>query len=180
MPVVRAGGELPEVIQGGMGVGVSGWRLARAVSSVGQLGVVSGTALDALLTRRLQIGDPGGDVRRALAAFPVPELATAVLDRFYVEGGVAAGERLRAQPMLRVERGEQAELLTVLGNFVEVWLAKEGTRDRSGSITWKRFNWGSLPACSERSSRGWTGSWWARASPGTCLSWHGGLRGWSR
>ncbi|MET8686954.1 nitronate monooxygenase [Streptomyces sp. NPDC004732] len=126
MPMDMAGGELPEVIQGGMGVGVSGWRLARAVSSAGQLGVVSGTALDALLTRRLQLGDPGGDVRRALAAFPVPELAGAVLDRFYVEGGVAAGERLRAQPMLRVERGEQAELLTVLGNFVEVWLAKEG------------------------------------------------------
>uniref|UniRef100_UPI00278C46C9 nitronate monooxygenase n=1 Tax=Streptomyces sp. KL118A TaxID=3045153 RepID=UPI00278C46C9 len=115
-----------QVIQGGMGVGVSGWRLARAVSSAGQLGVVSGTALDALLTRRLQLGDPDGDVRRALAAFPVPELAAAVLDRFYVEGGVAAGERLRAQPMLRIERGEQAELLTVLGNFVEVWLAKEG------------------------------------------------------
>ncbi|MEU6819940.1 nitronate monooxygenase [Streptomyces atriruber] len=126
MPMVMAGGELPQVIQGGMGVGVSGWRLARAVSSVGQLGVVSGTALDALLTRRLQLGDPDGDVRRALAAFPVPELAAAVLDRFYVEGGVAAGERLRTQPMLRIERGEQAELLTVLGNFVEVWLAKEG------------------------------------------------------
>ncbi|WP_208609647.1 hypothetical protein, partial [Streptomyces atriruber] len=126
MPMVMSGGELPQVIQGGMGVGVSGWRLARAVSSVGQLGVVSGTALDALLTRRLQLGDPDGDVRRALAAFPVPELAAAALDRFYIEGGVAAGERLRAQPMLRIERGEQAELLTVLGNFVEVWLAKEG------------------------------------------------------
>ncbi|MDH5505451.1 MAG: nitronate monooxygenase, partial [Acidimicrobiia bacterium] len=32
---------LPIVIQGGMGVGVSGWRLANAVSSCGQLGVVS-------------------------------------------------------------------------------------------------------------------------------------------
>ncbi|MGW6532489.1 nitronate monooxygenase [Streptomyces venezuelae] len=126
MPMVMRGGALPEVIQGGMGVGVSGWRLARAVSSAGQLGVVSGTALDALLTRRLQLGDPGGDVRRTLAAFPIPELAAAVVDRFHVAGGVAAGERLRAQPMLRVERGEQAELLTVLGNFVEVWLAKEG------------------------------------------------------
>ncbi|MGD8321328.1 MAG: hypothetical protein PVJ02_12765, partial [Gemmatimonadota bacterium] len=36
----------PVIIQGGMGVGISGWRLARAVSSRGQLGVVSGTALD--------------------------------------------------------------------------------------------------------------------------------------
>ncbi|QES44938.1 hypothetical protein DEJ49_31590 [Streptomyces venezuelae] len=38
--------------------------------------VVSGTALDAVLTRRLQLGDPDGDVRRALAAFPVPELTS--------------------------------------------------------------------------------------------------------
>src|SRR5689334_22586110 len=35
----------PIVIQGGMGAGVSDWRLARAVSATGQLGVVSGTAL---------------------------------------------------------------------------------------------------------------------------------------
>ncbi|WP_371749785.1 nitronate monooxygenase [Streptomyces sp. NBC_01283] len=138
-------GELPKVIQGGMGVGVSGWRLARAVGRAGQLGVVSGTALDALLTRRLQIGDPGGDVRRALAAFPVPELATAVLDRFYVEGGVAAGERFRAQPMLRAERGELAELLTVLGNFVEVWLAKEGHRAPVGINYLEKIQLGLAP-----------------------------------
>ena len=32
----------PVIIQGGMGVGVSGWRLARAVAERGHLGVVSG------------------------------------------------------------------------------------------------------------------------------------------
>ena len=55
---------LPPIIQGGMGIGVSGWRLARAVSQLGQLGVVSGTALDLLLTRQLQLGDTGGHLRR--------------------------------------------------------------------------------------------------------------------
>jgi len=40
---------LPPVIQGGMGVAVSSWPLARAVAAAGQLGVVSGTALDAVL-----------------------------------------------------------------------------------------------------------------------------------
>ena len=40
---------LPTIIQGGMGAAVSDWRLANAVSSHGQLGVVSGTALDAIL-----------------------------------------------------------------------------------------------------------------------------------
>ena len=57
----------PAIIQGGMGVGVSSWRLARAVARTGQLGVVSGVALDTLLARRLQTGDDGGHVRHALA-----------------------------------------------------------------------------------------------------------------
>ena len=60
----------PRVIQGGMGVGVSDWKLARSVSSMGALGVVSGTALDILMVRRLEQGDQCGHVRRALAAFP--------------------------------------------------------------------------------------------------------------
>ena len=46
----------PALIQGGMGVAVSSWSLARAVSAAGQLGVVSGTALDAVLARRLEDG----------------------------------------------------------------------------------------------------------------------------
>ena len=46
-----------------MGAGVSSWRLARVVSRLGQLGVVSGTALDQILVRRLQAGDPDGQVR---------------------------------------------------------------------------------------------------------------------
>jgi NAD(P)H-dependent flavin oxidoreductase YrpB (nitropropane dioxygenase family) len=32
----------PKIIQGGMGAGVSTWRLANTVSAAGQLGVVSG------------------------------------------------------------------------------------------------------------------------------------------
>ena len=54
---------LPPVIQGGMGVAVSSWPLARAVAAAGQLGVVSGTALDAVLARRLQDGDPAVKAR---------------------------------------------------------------------------------------------------------------------
>ncbi len=56
----------PRIIQGGMGVAISNWQLARAVSSAGQLGVVSGVGLCLLLSRRLQDGDPGGPYRRAL------------------------------------------------------------------------------------------------------------------
>jgi len=65
----------PTIIQGGMGAGVSDWRLANAVSRQGQLGVVSGTALEQIMARRLQDGDPGGHIRRALEQFPFPAMA---------------------------------------------------------------------------------------------------------
>ena len=41
----------PVIIQGGMGIAVSGWQLAREVARSGQLGVVSGTALDSKIGR---------------------------------------------------------------------------------------------------------------------------------
>ena len=62
-----------------MGAAVSNWRLARAVSAAGQLGVVSGTAIGIVLARRLQVGDPGGDMRRALSHFPNPSVAARLL-----------------------------------------------------------------------------------------------------
>ena len=65
----------PMIIQGGMGIGVSDWMLARAVSMRGHLGVVSGTALDSLFVRRLQDGDIGGHLRRVMADFPIPEVS---------------------------------------------------------------------------------------------------------
>ncbi|HXK94957.1 MAG TPA: nitronate monooxygenase, partial [bacterium] len=71
---------LPVIIQGGMGAGVSHWVLAKAVSKLGQLGVVSGTALDTVMARRLQLGDPGGHLRRALDHFPMPEIAQRIYD----------------------------------------------------------------------------------------------------
>jgi len=82
----------PLIIQGGMGAGISDWRLARAVSSQGQLGVVSGTALDAILARRLQTGDPGGHMRRALDRFPAPPIADRIWNTYFVPGGKDAAK----------------------------------------------------------------------------------------
>lgn len=84
---------LPRLIQGGMGAGVSGWELAREVSSLGQLGVVSGTALDTILIRRLQLGDPGGHMRRAMEAFPAPAIAHRVLARYFRPPEASAAPR---------------------------------------------------------------------------------------
>src|SRR3974390_410776 len=81
--------DLPTIIQGGMGAGVSSWRLAQAVSRLGHLGVVSGTALDLILARRLQDGDPGGYMRRGLGHFPIPKIADRIWQEYYVPDGKA-------------------------------------------------------------------------------------------
>ena len=69
-----------------MGVAVSGWRLTASVGSLGQLGVVSGTALDVVHARRLADGDLDGQLRRAYAEFPVAGVAERVLDRWFIDG----------------------------------------------------------------------------------------------
>jgi len=117
---------LPTVIQGGMGVAVSSWSLARAVSQAGQLGVVSGTALDVVLARELQVGDPGGHRRRALEAFPIPGVAERIIKRYFVEGGKADDAPFRAKPVPSEKPSRHLVELLVAGNFVEVYLATEG------------------------------------------------------
>ncbi len=109
-----------------MGAGVSSWRLAQAVSHLGQLGVVSGTALDQILVRRLQDGDPGGPMRRGLAALPFPEMAERILRDWFIPGGKAATAPYRITP--RHSPNEPRELieLCIAANFVEVFLAREG------------------------------------------------------
>jgi NAD(P)H-dependent flavin oxidoreductase YrpB (nitropropane dioxygenase family) len=115
-----------------MGVGVSSWRLARAVAATGQLGVVSGVALDAVLARRLQRGDPDGLVRRALAGFPVAAVAERILRRYFVAGGLPAGVPFRPVPRLGLRPNPARDELIVAGNFVEVYLAKLGHRGPVG------------------------------------------------
>jgi len=122
----------PMIIQGGMGVGVSSWRLARAVARRGQLGVVSGSVLDTLFVRRLQDGDAGGHLRRALAQLPITGAAEEILERYFLDGGRDEGASYRAVPMYRQVVGRAREQLTVAANFCEVWLAKEGHEGKVG------------------------------------------------
>ena len=116
----------PRVIQGGMGVAVSDWRLANAVSRAGQLGVVSGSMLDTVFVRRLQDGDPGGHLRRAIAAFPVASVGDEILHRYFRPGGRGHAEPYKALPMYKQVVSDARQRVTVLANFAEVWLAKEG------------------------------------------------------
>ena len=116
----------PVIIQGGMGVGVSNWKLARAVARLGQLGVVSGTALDEVFARRLQNGDPGGHMRRGLDRFPFPEMAERIWKRYFVKGGRPADKPYRTLPKHTVEGPAERRELCIAANFVEVALAREG------------------------------------------------------
>ena len=107
----------PKIIQGGMGVAVSNWKLARAVSRRGQLGVISGTALDTVFVRRLQDGDPQGDMRRAMVAFPIDGVAERVLERYFLPNGREPGKPYRLLPMYRQHVSSERQLVTVLANM---------------------------------------------------------------
>src|SRR3974377_794618 len=78
---------LPLIIQGGMGVAVSNWRLAGTVSALGQLGGGPGTAMATVMVRRLQDGDPDGAMALAFAQFPIPEVADRIWKKYFVPGG---------------------------------------------------------------------------------------------
>ena len=127
--------EYPKIIQGGMGVAISNWRLAKTVSKLGQLGVVSGVALEILLVRRLQDGDIGGHVRRALEKFPFPEMAQRALERYYIPGGKADDTAYATGPLHKQVASKRLHELCILGNFVEVFLAREG-HDRPVGINY--------------------------------------------
>ena len=124
--------QFPKIIQGGMGVGVSNWRLANAVSKLGQLGVVSGTALDSLFVRRLVDGDEGGYMRRGLEAFPFPDMARRIWQEYFVPGGKPVGTPYPAVPMHQRKDTRKLIELCIVSNFVEVFLAREGHKNPVG------------------------------------------------
>ena len=118
--------KLPVVIQGGMGVAISNWRLAKSVSEKGQLGVVSGTGVSRVLVSRLMDGDLTGSIRKALKNFPVPELAQKIIDAYYVPGGKSPETPYKTPSQYTMFPSQFLDQLTAMANYVEVYLAKEG------------------------------------------------------
>ena len=108
-----------------MGVAVSGWRLARAVAMTGNLGVVSGTMLDTVMVRRLQDGDPDGSVREAISHFPSLEVGDEIIRRYFEPAG-RRGAPYKNLPMYKQRVSVARQRVTMLANFVEVWLARRG------------------------------------------------------
>ncbi|MEK7569039.1 MAG: nitronate monooxygenase [Patescibacteria group bacterium] len=116
----------PDIIQGGMGVGVSLWPLARAVSLLGGIGVISGTLVEVVVARTLQMGDPCGYIRWALAHFPVKEVADRVITEYYIPEGKASDVRFKDVPLFGMRPEKSLTDLVICASFAEVFLAKEG------------------------------------------------------
>ena len=58
--------------------------------------------------------------------FPIPAIAERALNQYFIPGGKAAGQPFRTIPLPSVQPSRASLELTVLANFVEVPLAKEG------------------------------------------------------
>ena len=129
-----------------MGASISNWRLAQAVSRIGQLGVVSGTSLDGILARRLQNGDPDGCIRRALEHFPFPRMAKRVFDAFFIPGGKSEDAPYKKLPMHTLDSQREPIELCIVGNFVEIFLAREGHSNPVGINYLEKIQLPHLPA----------------------------------
>ena len=146
-----------QLIQGGMGVYVSNFRLANAVAACQQgvtAGTVSGTALDVVYVRLLQLGDPGGYIRSALTAFDnrfQVDIGAKIIDQYLVPGGKQPGDRFFFGPRqtlntldgkqkipipgenplpVRLSVDQELVELLIATSFAEVWLAKQGHHGR--------------------------------------------------
>ena len=117
---------LPKIIQGGMGVAISNWKLAKTVSMEGALGVVSGSGIALIMISRLMNGDPDGHIRRALSNFPFQVPVREILDEYFVPEPVVPPAPYTRPTMWTLDPPKALVELTVIGNFVEVFLAKEG------------------------------------------------------
>jgi nitronate monooxygenase len=120
----NVGTGLPHIIQGGMGIRISKWELARKVAQMGELGVVSGTAMDTVLVRELQNGDPEGSIRRALATFPDQDMTQRCLEKYFVPGGKGFDQPYKSVPMWTITPPQNLLETCVLANYCEVWLSK--------------------------------------------------------
>lgn len=117
-----------------MGVAISNWRLARSVAEKGQLGVVSGTAIDTVHSRILQDGDEGGLLCNIYKKFPFQDMAQRVVDRWYSVTGRAEKQPYKLIPVLNEKPAKSLLELTVLSCFGEVALAKNGNGENQVGI----------------------------------------------
>jgi NAD(P)H-dependent flavin oxidoreductase YrpB (nitropropane dioxygenase family) len=114
-----------------MGIAISGWPLARAVSSAGQLGVVSGTAIDSVFVRRLQDRGVDDELKRALDDFPVRSVVDDVVGKYGTVRRTGSTPYRNLPALTHASNGRSIDAI-VLASFIEVTLAKMGHRGMVG------------------------------------------------
>lgn len=158
--------KVPVLFNGGMGAKVSIAPLAWEVSSYNLLtpsmdyqtflqerptqliesshdtvGVVSGVALPLFMARELELGDRGGHLRRAFDHFPNKEMADRIYNKYYIPGGKAPDQPFTDIPMASMRSPRLLNEMTILANFSEVWLAKEGHDGYVGINYLEKIQW---------------------------------------
>jgi NAD(P)H-dependent flavin oxidoreductase YrpB (nitropropane dioxygenase family) len=124
---------MPRLIQAGMGVRISGARLANATSRLGALGVVSGVGLRHIVIEELRAGNP--EVAEAAQRFPLPRYVDELMA--YAPGGA---KHDRPIPMDHPDpaRGARPKRLSAIAAFTEVVRARQGHRGKVGiNVMWK-------------------------------------------
>jgi len=130
----------PEIIQGGMGVAISDWKLARAVAIAGEklgervLAVVSGTALPIIMADRLQKGDLNSHCAlKALDEKFNTTIGQEIIDEYFIpEEDINKDRIYKMAPKPEVlvsgtpEQKDRMTKLSIASAFTEVLLAKQG------------------------------------------------------
>lgn len=63
-------------------------------------------------------------MRRALAHFPDQDMATRIIDKYFIPGGKESENSFKSLPMWNLKPNQHLLEVTVVANFCEVWLAK--------------------------------------------------------
>lgn len=127
------GAGFPRLIQAGMGVRISGWRLANATARLGALGVVSGVGLRHIVVEEIRAAEAVAIA--AAREFPVLRYVEELLA--FAPGGAWHS---RAVPLDDPDpvRGALARRLSTIAAFVEVRRARAGHRGAVGvNVMWK-------------------------------------------
>lgn len=108
-----------------MGVNISSPRLAATVSAASRpgretLGTISGTAVDRVMARMLQMGGTNADkIIQALSDFPFPIVAEKVIKKYHLKPGEGI-------PVFSMNPSRELVNLVVCANYAFVKMAQKG------------------------------------------------------
>ena len=86
---------------------------------------------------------------------PLPGVAERIISRYLVPGGIKAGQPFRPVPRLGLHPIAASTELSVAGNFVEVYLAREGHDGGAGVNYLEKSSSLRRPRCTGRCSPEW-------------------------